>query len=64
MTSGTALVANLADAAMVFWRKPATARVDPYSRSAFNIVRFIAEERLALGVLRPTALLDHVNGTT
>lgn len=40
-------------------------KVDPFSRSTENIVRLIVEERLALAVPRPSALLKITfNGTT
>jgi HK97 family phage major capsid protein len=39
--------------------------VDPYSGSANNLVRVLCEERIALGVTRPTALCKVTfNGTT
>lgn len=63
-TAGTATVASFAQAAVVFQREPANIFVDPFSQSANNLVRFICEERLALGVLRPTAIcLVTFNGT-
>ncbi len=41
-----------------------TLLVDPYSQSANNLVRFIAEERIAVGSPRPTALVKVTfNGT-
>lgn len=64
ITSGTALVMNAADAAVTFLREPPTVFVDPYSKSAFNEVRFICEERIGLGLLRPSAILKVTfNGT-
>lgn len=63
--AGTALVANMARGAVVFTREVPTVKVDPYSQSANNLVRFICEERLALGVTRPAALAAVTfNGTT
>lgn len=62
--AGTALVANLAEGTVVFEREPVRVMVDPYSQSKNNLVRFIAEERLALGVTRPDALVEVTfNGT-
>lgn len=65
ITAGTGLVANLAASTVAFLREAPTVMVDPYSASTNNIVKFIAEERLALGVLRPTGLVKITyNGTT
>lgn len=55
--AGTALVANLAAAAIVFSRLPARIFVDPFSQSTRNMVRFVAEERLALGTPNTEALV-------
>ena len=57
LTTGTGIVANLSDAAVIFEREPATIKVDPYSQSVNNVVRFISEERLALGAPRPAAIV-------
>ena len=64
IAAGTALVGNLAQAAKLHVRMAPTIKVDPYSRSSENVVRFIAEQRLALAVPRPSALLKITfNGT-
>jgi HK97 family phage major capsid protein len=57
LTAGTGLVANLADAALVFEREPATIKVDPYSQSVNNVVRIICEERIGLGVVRAASIV-------
>lgn len=65
IAAGTAIVANLGDAAVVFSRMPATLFVDPYSQMTANLVRFVVEERLALGVTRPAAIVAVTfSGTT
>lgn len=65
VTAGTAVVANLAEAAVVFQREAPTIFVDPYGQAEKNMVRFVCEERLALGVVRPTAVVSVTfNGTT
>ncbi|MBA3742497.1 phage major capsid protein [Sporichthya sp.] len=65
ITAGTALVGNLAQAARVYVRMAPTVKVDPFSRSTENIIRLVVEERLALTVPRPSALLKVTfNGTT
>jgi HK97 family phage major capsid protein len=65
IAAGTALVADLATGAVVFEREPARIFVDPYSASTTNEVKFVCEERLALGVTRPDALcVTTFNGTT
>jgi|GEM_PF-4777315 len=56
IAAGTALVMNAAEAGVVFVRQPPTITVDPYSRSTANMVRIFCEERLGLGVVRPTAI--------
>lgn len=58
VTAGTAIVANLATAATIYMRQTPVVMVDPYSQSANNLVRFIAEERLALGVRSPEAIVE------
>lgn len=58
IASGTALVANLTESTVVFLREPATIFVDPYSQSDKNMVRFICEERIGLGVTRPTGICE------
>lgn len=55
--AGTALVADLAAAARIYMRLTPTVKVDPYSASTTNQVKVIVEERFALTVPRPTALL-------
>lgn len=57
VASGVAVVANLPAAAVVFSREPAKLFVDPYGLSTTNMVRIVAEERLALGVVRPSAIV-------
>lgn len=52
----TVIVGNFARAAMSWIRESVTVRVDPYSQMTSNLVNIIAEERLALGVVAPTAL--------
>jgi len=56
IAAGTALVASLKGGTVCFSRQPPMLMVDPYSQSSRNMVRIIAEERLAIGVTRPTAL--------
>lgn len=56
ITTGTAMVANLAESTVLFMREPATVFVDPYSQSSSNLVRFICEERVGLGVTRPEGI--------
>lgn len=64
LTAGTAIVASLSQGTVVFEREPVRVMIDPYSQSKNNLVRFIAEERLALGVTRPTSILAVTfNGT-
>ena len=63
MTSGTGLVLD-SQSVVLFSREPANTIVDPYSQSVNNLVRIIVEERLALGVLRPTGICKITyNGT-
>ena len=57
VTAGTGIVANLAAGAVVFSREPARLFIDPYGLSTSNMVRILAEERLALGVTRPSAIV-------
>jgi HK97 family phage major capsid protein len=57
MTAGTALVAALAASTVVFQRELPNVFVDPYSASTNNLVKFICEERLGLGVIRPTGIV-------
>lgn len=57
LAPGTAVVANLANGAVVFNREAPRILVDPFSRSTANLVRFICEERLAVGVTRPTSVV-------
>jgi HK97 family phage major capsid protein len=65
ITSGVALVANLAIAAKAFIRQAPTLTLDPFTLSANNLVRFIAEERLVIGVGLPAAVCKTTfNGTT
>lgn len=56
IAEGTALVGNMAEAAVVFQRQAPRVMLDPYSRSDRNLVRVIVEERIGLGVVRPSAL--------
>jgi len=56
VAAGTGIVANLAASTVVFSREPAKLFVDPYSASTSNLIKVIAEERLALGVTRPTGI--------
>ncbi len=64
ITAGTGIVANLAASTVVFSREPAKLFVDPYSASTNNLVKVIAEERLALGVTRPSGIVKITyNGT-
>jgi len=57
LTAGTALVANLAQSSVVFSRESAQLFVDPYGLATSNMIRIVAEERLALGVTRPSAVV-------
>jgi len=57
VAAGTGIVANLAASTVVFSREPAKLFVDPYSASTNNLVKVIAEERLALGVTRPSGIV-------
>lgn len=57
LTAGTGIVANLAEGSVVFSREAPRIMVDPYSQSANNLVRFICEERIALGSPRPSAVV-------
>lgn len=50
---GTAVVADFVRSGIVFSREQPRILVDPYSQSKHNLVRFIAEERLAFGSPRP-----------
>lgn len=64
IASGTGLVGALAASTVVFQREMPSVFVDPYSASTSNLVKFICEERLALGVVRPTGLVKITfNGT-
>jgi HK97 family phage major capsid protein len=64
IASGTALVANLGQAATLYVREAPRLFVDPYGLATSNMVRILAEERLALAVSRPTAVLRITfNGT-
>ncbi len=58
IASGKAIVANLAESTVLYMREPAVVFVDPYSQSNKNLVRFICEERLGLGVTRPEGILE------
>jgi len=57
LTAGTAIVANLAQSSVIFSREPVQLFVDPYGLATSNMIRILAEERLALGVTRPTAVV-------
>ncbi len=60
IAAGTALVANLAEAARVYLRQPPTLEVAPVAGTAefiANQTLVRAEERLALAVVRPSALV-------
>lgn len=50
---GAAVVADFARSGIVFSREQPRVIVDPFSQSKYNLVRFIAEERLAFGSPRP-----------
>jgi HK97 family phage major capsid protein len=55
--AGTAAVLSVqSGAAIVYVREALTTFFDPYSQSANNIYRYIAETRLALAVPRPSAI--------
>ncbi|HEY2402443.1 MAG TPA: phage major capsid protein [Steroidobacteraceae bacterium] len=55
--AGTAAVLSVkSGAAVVYVREALTSFYDPYSQSANNIYRYIAETRLALAIPRPTAI--------
>jgi len=56
MTSGVALVMD-SQSAVIFSREPVVTMLDPYSASTSNLVKIIQEERLGLGMLRPTGIL-------
>ena len=50
---------------MLFVVEPAKLFIDPYGLSTTNQVRILCEERIALGVPRPAALVAiTTNGTT
>lgn len=57
LAAGTALVGNFAESAVLFSREAANVKIDPYSASTENMVKFIGEERLALGVTRPNGFV-------
>jgi hypothetical protein len=64
LTAGTAIVANLAESSVVFSREPVQIFVDPYGLATVNMLRILAELRLALGVTRPSAVVRiSFNGT-
>ena len=64
ITAGTALVLD-SQAVVVFQREAPSVFVDPYTLSTNNLVKFIVEERLDLGVMRPAAILAITfNGAT
>jgi HK97 family phage major capsid protein len=56
IASGTAMVANLASAATFYVREPPTIYVDPYTLMTSGLVRILAEERVVIGVERPSAV--------
>jgi HK97 family phage major capsid protein len=65
IAAGTALLGNFAEAATAYVRMPPLVKIDPFSESTSNLVKFIFEERIALAVHHPTALLALTfNGTT
>lgn len=58
MTAGKCLIADTKQAAKLFVREGISVKMGPYGDGDFtaNRTTFIVEERVALGVLRPTAL--------
>jgi HK97 family phage major capsid protein len=55
--AGVSLLGDFKDAATVYWRKPPALLVDPFSQSANNITKIIAEQRMILAVERPASLV-------
>jgi HK97 family phage major capsid protein len=65
LSAGTAIVANLAESSVIFSREPVQIYVDVFGLMTSNMIRLVAEERLALGVTRPSAVVRiSFNGTT
>lgn len=65
IASGTAMVANLAEAATLYVREAPRLFVDPYTLMTSGFVRILAEERLVIGVNRPAAVCRITfNGST
>jgi HK97 family phage major capsid protein len=55
IAAGTALMADFASLGTVFVRDGLSIMVDPYSQMTDNVTRVVAEERLAVAVVRPSA---------
>jgi HK97 family phage major capsid protein len=55
--AGQAIVANLAASSVIFSREPVQLYVDVFGLMTSNMIRIVAEERLALGVTRPSAVV-------
>ncbi len=53
----TVLIANFAASCMLWVREGISIRMDPYSQMSSNVVQVIVEERIALGVIAPAALI-------